>query len=500
MTSAAETTEASAMPEEADGLNWDLDFAAAEVTTSKEPGASATKSRRAQKRAEKAIARAAHDKNKTRELRAVAGVLQALPQALPGISKDSELTSRLLCGFCAQQDEPAGGNAQVAGATSSDTPKPGQKRKATPDADQVQNALEAAEEAFRIECPYGSLPQVFAPPGAAEIVKTMIDRPPKYQEKYVDQEVSILAKVWGLAQGNEASKDDSPVAVIDIGAGNGSLALLASVLLGGYAVLIDHTLPPEPLRVEDKVPEPYKSRVLRVTGDVADLDAQRELEPLLERHGICRVVIIAKHLCGVGTDLALQLVNRWCQGSSSEDKGVCVLGAVMATCCGHKIGKMDRTMYAALHSKDAYLMSLTGDASTSSEALETFLGICTPCISWRTTAGALQNRITPAQVKLGDLFEDAIQQPRLNLLKRLFPSATEVAFVPHGQSPQNRCLVAGTEAGVRLAASSGEGEAAKAILSALAESRSKLVAANGGAIVDLKPHGFVSTKYDYDGN
>merc|ERR1712176_571525 len=37
-------------------------------------------------------------------------------------------------------------------------------------------------------------------------------------------------------------------------------------------------------------------------------------EPLLASRGVSSAVVIAKHLCGVGTDLALKLVNRWRTG------------------------------------------------------------------------------------------------------------------------------------------------------------------------------------------
>jgi len=70
---------------------------------------------------------------------------------------------------------------------------------------------------------------------------------------------------------------------------------LAAIMLGGQAVLIDHTLPPAELRVEDKVPEALRSRILRITGDVADLDAAKDVEPLLASRGISSAIVIAKH-------------------------------------------------------------------------------------------------------------------------------------------------------------------------------------------------------------
>ncbi|CAE8634730.1 unnamed protein product [Polarella glacialis] len=466
-------------------------FAEDDEAEEEEEVKSSTKSRKAQKRSERACARAAHEKANTRELRALFEVLKALPAALPGLASEQEAARTLATDSTLADSLGGKGKGKV-----------GKPRNIAPDLEEVESALAAAEAALQTPCPYRSLPEVCGPCGGVEVLASMVDRPPKYQEKYLAQELSLLAKVWALAGGKDdpSRHDEGRLAVIDIGAGNGCLALLAAVLLDAHAVMIDHTLPPEPLRVEDKVPEPWKSLVLRVTGDVADLDAMGALEPLLARHGIRRVIVIAKHLCGVGTDLALRLVSRWCKssrdGSGSSEAGVTVLGAVFATCCGHKIGEADRQIYSELHAGDSYLMASTGN---DAERLQQLLKLCTRCVAWRTTAGAAANRITPLQVRAAELFEDALQQPRLNMLKSIFPSAVEVAFVPQRSSPQNRCLIAGSEAGVRRAAASGEGEAAAAeCLAALSAARDKLIAACGGPL-DLKPHGFVSSKYDYDG-
>jgi len=129
------------------------------------------------------------------------------------------------------------------------------------------------------------------------------------------------------------------------------------------------------------------------------------------------------------------------------------------------------------------------------ERLLQLLALCTRCVAWRTTAGAAASRITSAQVQAAELFEDTLQQPRLNLLRRLFPAATEVAFVPAHRSPQNRCLLAGPEEALqRCCSAASEAE----MLAALRRARDELVALVGGPL-DLKPKGFVSKKYAYDG-
>ena len=321
--------------------------------------------------------------------------IQALPAALPDLAAP-------------EAESDASGLVEQAS-------KKAKGPKHTPEAAEVDAMLAAATTVLRTECPYAGLPEAFAPSDGLAMLSEMIDRPPKYQEKYLGQEWSILTKLWALA-GSPAGEEGKDIAVVDIGAGNGSLAMLAALLLGGSAVLVDHTLPPEPLRVEGRLPEALKQRVLRVTGDVGDLDAQEALEPVLARHCLSRVVVIAKHLCGVGTDLALKLLRRWCRdGLTSDSHHADVLGAVIATCCGHKIGAEDARVYREIHAGDPYLGRITRCAPESGQdsgRLEAFLGICTRCVAWRTTAGASANRITDKQVRAAELFEDALQEPR----------------------------------------------------------------------------------------
>eukprot|EP00913_Durusdinium_trenchii_P000295 g269.t1 len=217
----------------------------------------------------------AHDKARTRELRAVHQVLQA------GCAEECHLMSW----FCLKNEALQEALPNLwSRCSSADSGARQEKKVKHPTEEEVEEALTAAAAALQVECPYRRLPQIFAPQEGLEILSSMIDRPPKYQEKYLAQEWSILAKVWALAP--NLGPRSGGLAVVDIGAGNGSLALLAGLLLGGHAVLIDHTLPPEPMRVEARLPEQYRDRILRVTGDVGDLDASREIEPILEKHGI----------------------------------------------------------------------------------------------------------------------------------------------------------------------------------------------------------------------
>jgi len=82
--------------------------------------------------------------------------------------------------------------------------------------------------------PYRALPRAFHSQGL-DVLATMVHRSSKYQDKFLPQELSLLGKVWAIAGG-----DGADLAVVDIGAGNGCLALIASLALDAQAILVDH--------------------------------------------------------------------------------------------------------------------------------------------------------------------------------------------------------------------------------------------------------------------
>lgn len=332
--------------------------------------------------------------------------------------------------------------------------------------------------------PYRALPRAFHSQGL-DVLATMVHRPSKYQDKFLAQELSLLGKVWAIAGGGGAD-----LAVVDIGAGNGCLALIASLTLDAQAVLVDHTLPREELRVESRIPDEYHQRILRITRDIEDMDLARDLLPFLESHGIRRAVVVAKHLCGVGTDLALSFAGRWMDTNSS----VVLQGAVIATCCGHKIShteNLDR--YCQLYANDVHLTHLTHSCDADSGArARSLVSVCARHVAWRTTAGCATSVISDGQVQAAELFEDLLQKPRLALLRRLFPAAQEVVFVPQENSLQNRCLLAGSASAVEAACLPSPG-----FLESLCAAQDKVRASIGH--FDLRPRGLASARFEYDG-
>jgi len=349
---------------------------------------------------------------------------------------------------------------------------------------EADNALRVAQAVMQTETPYRRLPEVFAPADGLEILNSMIERAPKYQEKYSAQESSLLMQVWALIDG-EVGPD---FAVVDIGAGNGCLALIAAIAFGSKAVLIDHTLPREELCVESYIPQEYRERILRITGDIKDVSLEKDLFPLLIKHGIKRAVVVAKHLCGLGTDLALSFVDRWKNCPMSPTT---VVGATLATCCCHKIGqRQGLESYCCMYKEDPYLCKLVGDNEVG---LHTLVSLWVRHVSWRYTAACQNNNITDTQVSAAELFEDVLQQPRLARLRELFPAAEEIVFVPQSHSLQNRCLLAGGRDFLE-AAKSGHPE----FLEALRAARDMVHALAGGPLV-FKPRGLKSARFDYDG-
>lgn len=323
--------------------------------------------------------------------------------------------------------------------------------------------VDVRQRYFDLEESYGPSPSTALP-----ALEALILRPPRFQEKHLPQEYSLLHKLWMVFGGNTENS-----AVIDIGAGNGCLALLTSVVLGSYAVCIDCASPPPEMRAEKALPASMKDQVVRIEANIGDVDLQ-EIGKLLADKGVKKVAVVAKHLCGVGTDLAIQFLEKL-----KDILGGAVVGTVMATCCGHKINGDDLEQFEALHRQDQPWNEFMQDHDERRE----FIGTCCKYVSWRTTKGSDQH---PTMTALATLFEDLIQAPRWRKLGALFPTVQELCYIQSTSSPQNRCLVA--HQGVEC------GDFCEYLLKRSPEFLQKY------GRLDVRPKGIVSVKYDYDGN
>ena len=121
-----------------------------------------------------------------------------------------------------------------------------------------------------------------------------------------------------------AGGSGSDLAIVDMGAGNGCLAMIACLTLDAQVVVVDHTLTREELRVESRIPEEYHHRILgharhRGHGHGARSATFTAFEGLL-------------WLRNTSVELA-KPASRWMDSNS----GVLLQGAVIPACCGQDI-------------------------------------------------------------------------------------------------------------------------------------------------------------------
>eukprot|EP01062_Namystynia_karyoxenos_P059703 TRINITY_DN5111_c2_g1_i5.p1 TRINITY_DN5111_c2_g1~~TRINITY_DN5111_c2_g1_i5.p1 ORF type:complete len:473 (+),score=150.09 TRINITY_DN5111_c2_g1_i5:57-1421(+) len=326
------------------------------------------------------------------------------------------------------------------------------------------------------ELPFDGGPQ---PAEGAACVAGVLDRVDKYQAKMAPQEYSLLHKLWRVCGGDLAG-----VAVIDIGGGNGCLAVLCALLLGVVSLIIDRDPPPDALRAELSIPEgaAARGRVLRMDADVAEVcpSALERLGGL----GVQRVVLLSKHLCGMGTDLAVGLSARLLEGP--HPGGPRTVGMVAATCCGHKIS--DPAAFAALY------RGCWGAAEADALPLAR---LCAAHVSWRTTTYDAKAHSTVQhsplwrhQQLLAELFEDVLQAPRAARLRRLFPAVSEVRFADPLCTPQNRCITAAVAPPPQE-----EGPGARCFLAELRRRAAAALAPFGGTALYCRPQGLASNRY-----
>jgi len=313
--------------------------------------------------------------------------------------------------------------------------------------------IDALRKEFKVEHLYATLPMWG--PVCHEQVENILDRPPKYQEKYIQQEASLLQKLYQIGVG-------SGDCIIDLGCGNGTLALVSSYIFGSSAIGVDMETPREELCAESYIPEGVSNRFRRIERNLRDAELFDELIAAATELGASRLCIVCKHLCGTGTDLCLSLVDKLQRASTFE-----VIGCIVATCCYHKISA-DLPTYIGLH----------GEQSPHLDQ------ICR-WTQWKATAQSDINYINPQQVLYAIEFEDMIQVARIRFLRAMFPHVKEVLFIDKHVSPHNRCMVASTRALPEHGTWSAQG-----VANALEELR--------GERWNLWPRGIVSKRFDMD--
>jgi hypothetical protein len=342
---------------------------------------------------------------------------------------------------------------------------------------------------FNVQCGYQSLPLAFgpSPTQGLAVLGSAIVRPPKYTAKFLPQEYSLLHKLWSLLDGNCRG-----AGVIDIGAGNANCAVLAALLLGLTVVCVERESPRIELRAEAQLPVHLQGRIIRLESDVEDFD-DAALAKAATDHGFDRVVMMAKHPCGIGVDRSIQCADKLKAGR------IPVLGMVMATCCTNKLSfddfKVSRVPeFCALYSPKARAKQIIRDCH--GQAFEKTVELMSRCSAWRNTAGSFGSAILDEQLRWAELFEDSLQRLRTQRLVEVFGAATQVRFAPSECTMQDRCLVASAPPLPPGIWAHGDCSEDSEFLAQLRSGAEVLLADSGP--IDCRPKGIRSTKYDFD--
>jgi len=302
--------------------------------------------------------------------------------------------------------------------------------------------------------------------------------------------------IWSLLSG-----DCENAGVLDIGAGNANCAVLAATMLGLTVVCVERESPREELRAEAQLPLPLRGKVIRMESDVEDVDAEA-LQRIASTHGLRRIVLVAKHPCGIGVDRSIACAERLCASreQQSMESSATLIGVVLATCCANKLSQDDlrvsRVEEFCEFYRDMLPSNSDSQAATLMAAFQRSVDVMSRCSAWRTASGSDGNAVTDAQLEWAELFEDALQALRLRRLEQLLGAAAQVRFAPSECTLQDRCLLAGPPPLPRSLWAGGSECTDEAFLSQLQVASEVLC--NSSGPLDCRPRGLKSAKYDFD--
>merc|ERR1712129_74001 len=228
--------------------------------------------------------------------------------------------------------------------------------------------------------------------------------------------------------------------------------------------------------------------VIRLESDVEDFDTAALAKAAAE-HGFDRVVLMAKHPCGIGVDRSIECASRLQAGS------IPLVGVVIATCCTNKLS-FDDFKISRVPEFCAFYAPKAKCCSPMRPPLECTVELMSRCSAWRNTAGSVGAAILEEQLRWAELFEDSIQRPRLRRLSEVFGASTQVRFAPLECTLQDRCLLAGAEPLPPGIWAHGELATDAAFLAQLRTASQALLADSGA--IDCRPKGIRSKRYDFD--
>ncbi|CAD7923866.1 unnamed protein product [Amoebophrya sp. A120] len=455
-------------------------------------------------------------------------------------------------------------------------------RLTVPDASLYQNLREFCETEIlkgkeaSIDEGYPHNHEESSDPSTAEgIVGAFLRRPTAYHAKYAAQELCLAYQVWRLIRAQEqrscrgetgrasqaAARTTTtngertlqrPVdALVDVGAGNANLSLFLALLFDLPVLMVEMDSPRKELRGEECLPTDEG-------GDREDVDDQRGTLAREVRRNLIRVpdtriegytlpseyqsvIVIGKHLCGPGTDAAIEFIAR------NESR---VAGCVFATCCFNKIcndhyfaecygdlllrnkkntsvaevegRREDNFVCESVEAED----DSTGDHDATSAAISSIqikqrIQELARMTSWRNTHLTDNSLISEPMLREAEFFESWIQQSRIHRLKQIFTASDVDEFLycrSGAHSQQNRCLIAGTTSRAKRSHQNDQVEScdtqiqqtdaervpAEDYLSTELPSfwqriRHRAHFLSSILPIDLRPVGLVSARYNFDG-
>eukprot|EP00392_Amoebophrya_sp_AT5.2_P013377 g13495.t1 len=181
-------------------------------------------------------------------------------------------------------------------------------------------------------------------PTAADVVGSFLGRCEDYHAKYAAQELALAYQIYRIISQSSASATSGVVdAIIDVGAGSGNLSLFLALLFDVPVRMVEMDSPREELCAECCILQSDSDTSTdEVATPTASAASRQKLRELLVRvpdtsiegwelpeQGFRNVVVLGKHLCGPGTDAAIEFIRK------NSDR---VRGCAFATCCFNKIG------------------------------------------------------------------------------------------------------------------------------------------------------------------
>jgi len=258
-----------------------------------------------------------------------------------------------------------------------------------------------------------------------DFLDRVLARGDRYAAKFSAQEASFLEQCARI-------HCDSKTLVVDLGCGNGMLALLCSLVFKGSSLGVDRRTPHDNCRAELFFTEPpWRDLVDFHRMEICASESRKVWERIQEiarERSLDKVLIICKHLCGAGSDYCIRFIREILTittTSPQQESNLQLLGAIFTTCCTHKIPDPDndgrdlRFYLGEYYNNNTTTTTSDYDYCPEVRSEDRFSQLC-KWAAWRNTAnGKGGENFSPAHTRVAELVEDLVQAPRLRALARL---------------------------------------------------------------------------------